>query len=147
MTCSLCGEECTWVKRRNLYFYYELQVYADESISDGSGYDVWQIRLEDYSHEKTVAVVHARVRFFNNKTNCALQSSRKQLPSWGFGQFEVSCDPSLRSLDNPRAVFNVESIEDANQKHASLQVRYGFWERFAESHKVMREGNSGFQPL
>lgn len=49
--------------------------------------------------------VTSKIMFVHYLQNCALTTSGKQLPKWGFEQQEVSCNPNIRDKN---AVWNVE---------------------------------------
>jgi dolichyl-phosphate-mannose-protein mannosyltransferase len=49
--------------------------------------------------------VTSKLLFVHYLQNCALTTSGKQLPKWGFEQQEVSCNPNVRDTN---AFWNVE---------------------------------------
>lgn len=52
-----------------------------------------------------VAAVSNKLKFVHYLQSCALTTSGKQLPKWGYEQQEVSCNPNLRDVN---AIWNVE---------------------------------------
>lgn len=52
-----------------------------------------------------VLTVTSKLLIVHYLQNCALTTSGKQLPKWGYEQQEVSCNPNLR---DPNAFWNVE---------------------------------------
>lgn len=52
-----------------------------------------------------MTAVNCKVRFVHYLQTCALTTSGKQLPKWGYEQQEVTCNPNLR---DPNAIWNVE---------------------------------------
>lgn len=53
----------------------------------------------------TILTVTSKLLIVHYLQNCALTTSGKQLPKWGFEQQEVSCNPNVR---DPSAYWNVE---------------------------------------
>lgn len=49
--------------------------------------------------------VTSKIIFIHYLQNCALTTTGKQLPKWGFEQQEVTCNPNVRDKS---AVWNVE---------------------------------------
>ncbi|KAI8425360.1 hypothetical protein MSG28_007121 [Choristoneura fumiferana] len=75
---------------------------------------------------------------------CALTTTGKQLPKWGYEQQEVACNPNLR---DKHALWNVEdNVYDDLPKVSFEAYASGFLERFLESHAVMLQGNAGLKP-
>lgn len=52
-----------------------------------------------------LTAVSSKVRFVHYLQSCALTTTGKQLPKWGYEQQEVSCNPNLRDTN---AIWNIE---------------------------------------
>lgn len=52
-----------------------------------------------------ILTVTSKLLFVHYLQNCALTTSGKQLPKWGFEQQETSCNPNIRDKS---AYWNVE---------------------------------------
>ncbi|KAH8281231.1 hypothetical protein KR018_000149 [Drosophila ironensis] len=157
--------------KRNLHSHTEqapmtkkhLQVtgYGENGIGDAN--DVWRVMIVGGKINQTVHTVTSRLKFIHMLQNCALTSSGKQLPKWGFEQQEVSCNPNIRDRN---AQWNVEDNEHKLRECVvRLFVKFfkslvtflvpsvsfsiyapGFFARFLESHAVMLQGNAGLKP-
>lgn len=53
----------------------------------------------------TILTVTSKLLIVHYLQNCALTTTGKQLPKWGFEQQEVSCNPNIRDQN---AYWNVE---------------------------------------
>lgn len=74
-------------------------------VGAGDANDVWRVLIVGGRVNDTVHTVTSRLQFVHYLQNCALTSSGKQLPKWGFEQQEVSCNLNLR---DQHAQWNVE---------------------------------------
>lgn len=108
-----------------------------------------------------ILTVSSKLRFVHYLQSCALTTTGKQLPKWGYEQQEVTCNPNLR---DPSAFWNVEENIFEKRKcfwsYIFLAISFGFpvpnvsfevyapsfLERFLESHAVMFQGNAGLKP-
>lgn len=71
----------------------------------GDANDVWKIMIVGGGENETVLTVTSKLLIVHYIQNCALTTSGKQLPKWGYEQQEVSCNPNVR---DPSAYWNVE---------------------------------------
>ncbi|XP_043658177.1 protein O-mannosyl-transferase 2 [Drosophila teissieri] len=138
--------------KRNLHSHNEpapmtkkhLQVtgYGESGVGDAN--DAWRVLIVGGKVNETVHTVTSRLKFIHLLQNCALTSSGKQLPKWGFEQQEVSCNPNVRDKNSQ---WNVEDNEHKSLPSVSFSVYApGFFARFLESHAVMLQGNAGLKP-
>lgn len=74
-------------------------------LGAGDANDVWRVMIVGGRPNDTVHTVTSRLLLVHYLQNCALTSSGKQLPKWGFEQQEVSCNLNLR---DQHAQWNVE---------------------------------------
>ncbi|GAB0087520.1 Protein O-mannosyl-transferase 2 [Sergentomyia squamirostris] len=138
--------------RRNLHSHPELapltkkhnQVtgYGENGVGDAN--DVWKVLIVGGRENERVETVTSSLMFIHYLQNCALTTSGKQLPKWGFEQQEVTCNPNLRDSN---ALWNVEDNEFDRLPKVNFEVYApGFLSRFFESHAVMIQGNAGLKP-
>uniref|UniRef100_A0A0A1WHV6 Protein O-mannosyl-transferase 2 n=1 Tax=Zeugodacus cucurbitae TaxID=28588 RepID=A0A0A1WHV6_ZEUCU len=138
--------------RRNLHSHGEpapitkrhLQITGYGEDGQGDANDIWQVILVDGKKNASVKAVTTKFVLLHYLQNCALTTSGKQLPKWGFEQQEVSCNPNLRDKN---AFWNVE--DNRNEKLPSVNLNMyapNFFSRFMESHAVMFQGNAGLKP-
>ncbi|XP_030382543.1 protein O-mannosyl-transferase 2 [Scaptodrosophila lebanonensis] len=138
--------------RRNLHSHNEpapmtkkhLQVtgYGESGMGDSN--DIWRVFIIGGKANDTIQTITSKLIFVHYLQNCALTSSGKQLPKWGFEQQEVTCNLNIRDKN---AQWNVEG----NQHFKLPSVNFsayapGFFDRFFESHAVMLQGNAGLKP-
>lgn len=71
----------------------------------GDANDIWKIMIVGGRDNDTILTVTSKLLIVHYLQNCALTTSGKQLPKWGFEQQEVSCNPNVR---DPTAYWNVE---------------------------------------
>lgn len=71
----------------------------------GDANDIWKIMIVGGRENEPVLTVTSKLLIVHYLQNCALTTSGKQLPKWGYEQQEVSCNPNLR---DPNAFWNVE---------------------------------------
>jgi len=134
----------------------------------GDANDAWRVLIVGGKVNETVHTVTSRLKFIHLLQNCALTSSGKQLPKWGFEQQEVSCNLNVRDKNSQ---WNVEDNEHKLREYLGITfvelMKYtyyiwfyiqtvpsvsfnvyapGFFARFLESHAVMLQGNAGLKP-
>ncbi|XP_016982471.1 protein O-mannosyl-transferase 2 [Drosophila rhopaloa] len=138
--------------RRNLHSHSEpapmtkkhLQVTGYGELGVGDANDAWRVMIVGGKVNETVHTVTSRLKLIHLLQNCALTSSGKQLPKWGFEQQEVSCNLNVR---DKYSQWNVEDNEHKLMPSVSFSVYApGFFARFLESHAVMLQGNAGLKP-
>ncbi|CAG9126824.1 unnamed protein product [Plutella xylostella] len=116
--------------------------YGEDGIGDAN--DVWRIIVNGGSDGDTIQTVSTRLLLVHYLQSCALTSTGKTLPKWGYEQHEVACNPNLRDKN---ALWTVEeNIFDALPKVSTSEFQAGFIERFIEAHAVMFQGNAGLKP-
>ncbi|CAJ0937158.1 unnamed protein product [Ranitomeya imitator] len=144
-----------------------LQVTAYGTNGSGDSNDFW--RIEVTGGKNKVKVLRSQIRLLHLSTGCALGSSGKTLPKWGWEQGEVTCSPYLR--ESPNTLWSVEDHENIRRKcvtplfsvpmsllspeltfsiivlKISVSIlKPSFLEALAESHVVMLRANSGLKP-
>ncbi|KAM9788125.1 protein O-mannosyl-transferase 2 [Syngnathus typhle] len=111
----------------------------------GDNNDLWQVEVCGGRKGDPVKVLRSKVRFLHKAIGCALSSSGKTLPKWGWEQVEVTCSPYLK--ETPSSQWNIEDHVNAKLPNISLAVlKPHFLEILVESHIVMIRGNSGLKP-
>ncbi|KAL4711760.1 hypothetical protein ACJJTC_015826 [Scirpophaga incertulas] len=122
--------------------YLQVTGYGEDGIGDAN--DVWKIIVSGGNDGDEVQTVRSKLMFVHYLQTCALTTTGKQLPKWGFEQQEVACNPNLRDRN---ALWNVEdNIFEDLPKVSFEAYASGFVERFLESHAVMVQGNAGLKP-
>ncbi|KAL0819896.1 hypothetical protein ABMA28_007908 [Loxostege sticticalis] len=97
-----------------------------------------------HSHRERAPLTTKYLQVTGYGEACALTTSGKQLPKWGYEQQEVACNPNLRDKN---ALWNVEdNVFEELPKMSFEAYASGFVERFLESHAVMFQGNAGLKP-
>ncbi|XP_069592024.1 protein O-mannosyl-transferase 2 isoform X8 [Ranitomeya imitator] len=120
-----------------------LQVTAYGTNGSGDSNDFW--RIEVTGGKNKVKVLRSQIRLLHLSTGCALGSSGKTLPKWGWEQGEVTCSPYLR--ESPNTLWSVEDHENIRLLKISVSIlKPSFLEALAESHVVMLRANSGLKP-
>lgn len=71
----------------------------------GDANDIWKVMIVGGRENEEVLTVTSKLLVVQYLQNCALTTSGKQLPKWGFEQQEVSCNPNIRDRN---AFWNVE---------------------------------------
>ncbi|XP_058980283.1 protein O-mannosyl-transferase 2 isoform X1 [Musca domestica] len=138
--------------RRNLHSHDEpapisktqMQVtgYGENGIGDIN--DIWKIIIIGGKPNDVVNTVTTKFMLIHYLQGCALSSSGKQLPKWGFEQQEVTCNSNVRDSN---ANWNIEENKHNNLPPESFSVYApGFFSTFLESHAVMFQGNAGLKP-
>ncbi|ALC48451.1 tw [Drosophila busckii] len=140
------------VTKRNLHSHSEaapmtkkhLQVTGYGELGVGDANDVWRVLIVGGKANESINAVTSKLKFVHYLQNCALTSSGKQLPKWGFEQQEVSCNLNLR---DKYAHWNIEDNRHKLLPNVNFSVYApGFFARFLESHAVMLQGNAGLKP-
>ncbi|KAF4516843.1 hypothetical protein B566_EDAN006238 [Ephemera danica] len=140
------------VTRRNLHSHKEpapltkkhFQVTGYGENGTGDANDVWRVTVVGGSEGEPLTTVTSKLRFVHVLQHCALTTSTKQLPKWGYEQQEVSCNPNLRDKNS---LWNIEDNFFPKLPNVSFEVYApSFLERFLESHAVMLQGNAGLKP-
>ncbi|XP_031634027.1 protein O-mannosyl-transferase 2 [Contarinia nasturtii] len=122
--------------------HYQVTGYGENGIGDAN--DIWKIMIVGGRENEPVLTVTSKLLIVHYLQNCALTTSGKQLPKWGYEQQEVSCNPNIR---DPNAFWNVEDNTFDKLPNVSFRVYApGFFARFMESHAVMFQGNAGLKP-
>ena len=71
----------------------------------GDANDIWKVMIVNGKEKDKLEAVTSKIMFIHYLQNCALTTSGKQLPKWGFEQQEVTCNPNIRDRN---AVWNIE---------------------------------------
>lgn len=71
----------------------------------GDANDIFKIVATNRAEGETIQTVSTKFKLIHYFQHCAVTSSGKQLPKWGFEQQETSCNPNLRDKN---ALWNVE---------------------------------------
>ncbi|KAG5671930.1 hypothetical protein PVAND_002098 [Polypedilum vanderplanki] len=138
--------------RRNLHSHSEkapitvkhFQVTGYGENGTGDANDIFKILILNGKESDSIHTVSTKFKLVHYFQHCAVTSSGKQLPKWGFEQQEVSCNPNLRDKN---ALWNVEDNYFELLPNVSFHVYApGFFARFLESHAVMLQGNAGLKP-
>lgn len=66
-----------------------------------------------------ILTVTSKLQIVHYLQNCALTTSGKQLPKWGYEQQEVSCNPNIRDTN---AVWNVEDNTFDKCKYTNIHI-------------------------
>lgn len=91
------------------FFFVSLQQYGH-----GDANDIWKVSIIGGRENDSVLTVTTKLLIVHFLMNCALTSSGKQLPKWGFEQQEVSCNPNIR---DGNAFWNFEDNEHSECKY------------------------------
>ncbi|XP_032521086.2 protein O-mannosyl-transferase 2 [Danaus plexippus] len=122
--------------------YMQVTGYGEDGIGDAN--DVWKVVVSGGADGEEILTVKSKLMFVHYLQSCALTTTGKQLPKWGFEQQEVACNHNLRDKN---ALWNVEdNIFDQLPKMNFSVYASGFLERLIESHAVMLQGNAGLKP-
>ncbi|XP_045776748.1 protein O-mannosyl-transferase 2 [Maniola jurtina] len=122
--------------------FMQVTGYGEDGVGDAN--DVWKIIVSGGKDGDEIQTVRSKLVFVHYLQACALTTTGKQLPKWGYEQQEVACNPNLR--DN-NALWNVEdNIFDQLPKMSFEVYASSFLERLIESHAVMLHGNAGLKP-
>ena len=85
----------------------------------GDANDIWKVLIVGGSDKEPVQTVTSKLLIVHCLQNCALTTSGKQLPKWGYEQQEVSCNPNVRDRN---AFWNVEDNFFAKRKYSFISV-------------------------
>lgn len=85
----------------------------------GDANDIWKIMIVGGRDNDTIQTVTSKLLLVHYLQNCALTTSGKQLPKWGFEQQEVSCNPNVRDQN---AYWNVEDNVFEKCKYNSITI-------------------------
>ncbi|XP_028176824.1 protein O-mannosyl-transferase 2 isoform X2 [Ostrinia furnacalis] len=122
--------------------FWQVTGYGENGIGDAN--DVWKVVITGGKDGDEVQTVRSKLMFVHYLQACALTTSGRQLPKWGYEQQEVACNPNLRDKN---ALWNVEdNVFEDLPKMSFEAYASGFVERFLESHAVMLQGNAGLKP-
>lgn len=127
----------------------EVSAYGFTNFA-GDGNDNWVVEIDtSLSHSKEsrerVRALRTVFRLRHPFSGCYLFSHPVELPDWGFGQQEVTCNSSPT---RPNTLWFVETnihplLED---QETAVKLNYrtpSFWQKFIELQQVMFESNSG----
>ncbi|VVD04818.1 unnamed protein product, partial [Leptidea sinapis] len=122
--------------------FMQVTGYGEDGVGDAN--DVWKVVISGGRDGDEILTVRSKLMFIHYLQSCALTTTGKQLPKWGFEQQEVACNPNLRDRN---ALWNVEdNVYDGLPKVSFESYASGLWERVVESHAVMLQGNAGLKP-
>ncbi|KAG5857580.1 hypothetical protein ANANG_G00020960 [Anguilla anguilla] len=123
--------------------HFQVTGYGINGTGDPN--DLWQVEVCGGRKGDLIKVLRSKVRFLHRSTGCALYSTGKTLPKWGWEQVEVTCSPYLK--ETPNSQWNIEDHINPKLPNISLSVlKPSFLEILFESHVVMIRGNSGLKP-
>lgn len=71
----------------------------------GDANDIFKVVATNRAEGETIQTVSTKFKLIHYFQHCAVTTSGKQLPKWGFEQQETSCNPNLRDKS---ALWNVE---------------------------------------
>ncbi|XP_074662346.1 protein O-mannosyl-transferase 2-like [Tubulanus polymorphus] len=140
------------VTQRNLHSHYEMapltrthyQISGYGENGTGDVNDIFRIEISGGRHGDVLKSVTSQFKLLHMNVGCALHSHNKQLPKWGWEQLEVTCNPLVWQANN---LWHIEEITDYRLPDVSFEVHApSFWDKFVESHAVMRQGNQGLKP-
>lgn len=133
----------------------EVSCYIDYNVSMPAQ-NLWKVEItnKDQSGD-TWHAIQSQVRLIHVNTEYALKFSGRQLPDWGFNQYEIVAD---RLVDQSNSIWNVEEHrytknEDQKQRERELinaemiplrATTLSFWEKFVELQiKMLFGGQEG----
>ncbi|XP_014672855.1 PREDICTED: protein O-mannosyltransferase 1-like [Priapulus caudatus] len=126
----------------------EVTCYIDHNVSSPA-HTLWRIDILNRKTDDDVWIsVQSHVRLQHVDSSLALKISGKQLPDWGFHQFEVVTD---NEFSHEMTAWNVEEhrytkVEGKQQREHDLTsaemipthpIKLGFWRKFAELQEKM----------
>lgn len=82
---------------------FPTKTHIQNGIGDAN--DIWKVVIYGGREGEKVLTVTSKLILVHYLQNCALTTSGKQLPKWGFEQQEVTCNPNIRDKN---AYWNVE---------------------------------------
>ncbi|EEB08881.2 O-mannosyltransferase Ogm2 [Schizosaccharomyces japonicus yFS275] len=87
---------------------YEVSCYGNSTIGDEKDYWIVEVVEDTLTGNKTgVHALSSVIRLYSPVMKCYLAMDKANLPSWGFSQREVTCDPNASPKD-VRTHWNVE---------------------------------------
>src|SRR4051794_5823429 len=73
--------------------HYEVSAYGNDTLGDQNDYWVIEAVNDVYTRRsKRIRSLTTSIRFRHKLLGCYLRAANRHLPSWGFGQIEVTCD-------------------------------------------------------
>ncbi|XP_015189217.1 PREDICTED: protein O-mannosyltransferase 1 isoform X3 [Polistes dominula] len=121
----------------------EVSCYIDYNVSMPAQ-NLWRVEITNKDQSGDIwHAIQSQVRLIHVNTEYALKFSGRQLPDWGFNQYEVVAD---RLVDQLNSIWNVEEHrytknEDQKQRERELinaemiplrATTLTFWEKFIE---------------
>lgn len=127
----------------------EVSAYGFTNFA-GDGNDNWVVEIDkSLSHDKEsrerVRSLRTVFRLRHPFSGCYLFSHAVELPDWGFGQQEVTCNTSP-TLPNTAWFVETNVHPMLEEEPSAVKVNYrapSFWSKLTELHKVMFETNAG----
>ncbi|XP_046641821.1 protein O-mannosyl-transferase 2-like isoform X1 [Daphnia pulicaria] len=121
---------------------FQVTGYGLDGVGDTN--DIWRVEIEDGEQNQVLETMVHRFRLIHYNLGCALTCTKKKLPTWGFEQDEVTCNPNKR---DPNAIWNIEENIFPRLPNVSFRsYEKNFFQRFIESHVVLINGNSALKP-
>jgi len=122
--------------------HFQVTGYGDNGTGDAN--DVWRVVIENGAENEVLETIRHRFKLVHYLMNCVLTTTKKTLPTWGYEQQEVTCNPNIRDKS---AFWSVEDNIYPRLPNKSFdEYKLNFFERFIESHLVMFNGNSNLKP-
>jgi len=110
----------------------------------GNDNDVWRVVIENGAENEVLETMRHRFRLVHYFQECVLTTTKKSLPSWGYEQQEVTCNPNFR--DNS-AFWSIEDNTYPRLPNVSIDAyKLNFFQRFIESHLVIFGINADLKP-
>jgi len=111
---------------------------------------VWRILLDEPGAEVGVTPLRAvgsLFRIINNRTGCALRPGLSKLPTWGYGAWEVVCDPKGVNPPDKDQLWQIDENVNTRMPGEDLKARYQLSTlgRIWEMHDVMFKTNRGLK--
>ncbi|XP_035726639.1 protein O-mannosyltransferase 1-like isoform X1 [Vespa mandarinia] len=133
----------------------EVSCYIDYNVSMPAQ-NLWRVEITNKDQSGNIwHAIQSQVRLIHVNTEYALKFSGRQLPDWGFNQYEIVAD---RLVDQSNSIWNVEEHrytknEDQKQRERELinaemiplrATTLSFWEKFVELQiKMLFGGQEG----
>lgn len=91
---------------------------------EGDANDYWRVEIEENDRYpeagKRLQTLRSRIRLVHVLQSCALFSHEVKLPSWGFGQQEVTC---IQGGTKPKTIWMIEESQHDLCKFACVSYR------------------------